>query len=83
MTLQPNIPASPHPRVLIIGAGFAGINLVKALKGKPFQVVLIDRNNYHLFMPLLYQVATAGLEPSSIAFPVRGIFRRSEERRVG
>lgn len=75
MTLQPNIPDSPHPRVLIIGAGFAGINLVKALRGKPFQVVLIDRNNYHLFMPLLYQVATAGLEPSSIAFPVRGIFR--------
>lgn len=72
--IEPNIPESPLPRVLIIGAGFGGINLVKALKNKPFQVVLINNTNYHLFQPLLYQVATAGLEASSIAFPVRGIF---------
>lgn len=72
--IEPNIPESPLPRVVIIGAGFGGINLVRALKNKPFQVVLINNTNYHLFQPLLYQVATAGLEASSIAFPVRGIF---------
>jgi NADH dehydrogenase len=75
---QLNIPKSPLPRVVIIGAGFAGINLVKALRNKPFQVVLINQNNYHLFQPLLYQVATAGLEASSIAFPVRGIFKHGK-----
>jgi NADH dehydrogenase len=76
--VQPNIPESLFPRVVIIGAGFAGINLVRALRKKPFQVVLINQNNYHLFQPLLYQVATAGLEASSIAFPVRGIFSHKE-----
>lgn len=76
--MQPNIPDSPLPRVVIIGAGFAGINLVKSLQKKPFQVVLVNQTNYHLFQPLLYQVATAGLEASSIAFPVRGIFTRKE-----
>ncbi len=75
---NPNIPDSPFPRVVIIGAGFAGINLVKTLQRKSFQVVLINQNNYHLFQPLLYQVATAGLEPSSIAFPIRGIFSHKE-----
>ncbi|GAA4312973.1 NAD(P)/FAD-dependent oxidoreductase [Compostibacter hankyongensis] len=77
--LQSNIPDSPYPRVVIVGAGFAGINLVKTLHNKPFQVVLLDRNNFHTFQPLLYQVATAGLEPSSIAFPIRGIFRRKNK----
>ncbi|TAN11467.1 MAG: NAD(P)/FAD-dependent oxidoreductase [Chitinophagaceae bacterium] len=76
--INPNIPDSSFPRVVIIGAGFAGINLVKTLRRKPFQVVLINQNNYHLFQPLLYQVATAGLEPSSIAFPIRGIFSHKE-----
>ena len=75
---NPNIPDSSFPRVVILGAGFAGINLVKALRKKPFQVVLINRNNYHFFQPLLYQVATAGLEPGSIAFPLRGIFKPGE-----
>jgi len=75
---NPNIPDSPFPRVVIIGAGFGGINLVKALRKKPFQVVLINRNNYHFFQPLLYQVATAGLEPGSIAFPLRGLFKPKE-----
>src|SRR5690242_3041516 len=75
--IEPNIPESGYPRVVIIGAGFAGINLVKALRKKPFQVVMINRNNYHLFQPLLYQVAMAGLEASSIAFPVRAIFADS------
>lgn len=72
--IEPNIPESPLPRVVVIGAGFGGINVVKALRNKPFQVVLINKTNYHLFQPLLYQVATAGLEASSIAFPVRGVF---------
>lgn len=75
---SPNIPDSPFPRVVIIGAGFAGINLVKSLRKKPFQVVLINQNNYHFFQPLLYQVATAGLEPGSIAFPLRGLFKPKE-----
>lgn len=76
--IQPNIPDTDLPRVVIVGGGFAGINLAKALKGAPVQVVLLDRNNYHLFQPLLYQVATAGLEPDSIAFPLRGIFKRQK-----
>lgn len=76
--IQPNIPDTDLPRVVIVGGGFAGINLAKALKKAPVQVVLLDRNNYHLFQPLLYQVATAGLEPDSIAFPLRGIFKRQK-----
>ena len=69
------IPESKHPRIVIIGAGFAGIYLAKALKNKPFQVVILDQNNFHQFQPLFYQVATSGLEPDSIVFPVRKIFR--------
>lgn len=61
-------------RVVIIGAGFAGLKLAKDLSSKLFQVVLIDKNNYHQFQPLMYQVATSGLEPSSICFPLRKIF---------
>lgn len=69
-----DIPASHKQRVVIIGGGFAGIELVRKLHGK-FQVVLIDRNNFHTFQPLLYQVATAGIEPDSIIFPLRKIFK--------
>jgi NADH dehydrogenase len=70
-----NIPDTSKPRVVIIGGGFGGIELVKALgKESPFQVILFDRHNYHTFQPLLYQVATAGLEPDSIASPLRKIF---------
>ncbi|MGX5819460.1 NAD(P)/FAD-dependent oxidoreductase [Chitinophaga lutea] len=76
--IQPNIPETNRPRVVIVGGGFAGINLAKALKRAPVQVVLLDRNNYHLFQPLLYQVSTAGLEPDSIAFPLRGIFKKQK-----
>lgn len=63
-------------RVVIIGAGFAGLTLAKKLSSRYFQVVLIDKNNYHQFQPLLYQVATAGLEPSSICFPLRKLFQK-------
>lgn len=72
-----NIPTSEHQRVVIIGGGFAGLELAKQLKDKPFQVVILDRHNYHTFQPLLYQVATAGLEPDSIAYPLRKILRKS------
>jgi NADH:ubiquinone reductase (H+-translocating) len=74
-----NIPTSNHPRVVIIGGGFAGLQLAKSLAGKDFQVVLLDQHNYHAFQPLLYQVATAGLEPGSIAYPFRKIFSASKQ----
>lgn len=67
-----NIPNSEKPRVVILGGGFGGINLIKKLSDD-FQIVLLDRYNYHTFQPLLYQVATAGLEPDSIAGPLRKI----------
>lgn len=67
---------SARPRVVIIGAGFGGLNAARELGGKDVDVLVIDRNNYHGFWPLLYQVATAGLEPESVAYPVRAIVRR-------
>lgn len=70
-----NIPKSEFPRVVIIGGGFAGINLAKALANKRVQIVLLDKDNYHTFQPLLYQVSTAGLEPDSIAYPLRKIIK--------
>ena len=65
-----------RPSVVIVGAGFGGLRAARALRRAPVDVVLVDRHNYHLFQPLLYQVATAGLEPESIARPVRAILRR-------
>lgn len=62
-------------RIIIVGGGFGGLKLARKLKSSRYQVVLIDKNNYHLFQPLLYQVATAGIEPSSISFPFRKIFK--------
>jgi NADH:quinone reductase (non-electrogenic) len=61
--------------VVVVGAGFGGLRVARALRRAPVQVVLVDRNNYHLFQPLLYQVATAGLEPEEIAKPARSILR--------
>jgi len=61
--------------VVVVGAGFGGLRAARALRRAPVQVVLVDRNNYHLFQPLLYQVATAGLEPEEIAKPARAILR--------
>ena len=73
-----NIPETAQKRVVIIGAGFAGLKLARKLYKKGFQVVLVDRNNYHQFQPLFYQVATSGLEPSSISFPLRKVFQKSK-----
>jgi NADH dehydrogenase len=63
-------------RIIIIGAGFAGIHLAKSLSKSEFEIVLIDRNNYHCFQPLLYQVATAGLETGTISYPIRRLLQR-------
>lgn len=70
-----NVPQVKVPRVVIIGCGFGGLELAKKLAEAPVQVVLIDKNNYHTFQPLLYQVSTAGLEADSIAYPIRKIFK--------
>ncbi|MDW7691288.1 NAD(P)/FAD-dependent oxidoreductase [Flammeovirgaceae bacterium SG7u.111] len=70
-----DVPDMNIPRVVIIGGGFGGIEIARGLKGKDVQIILLDRNNYHTFQPLLYQVATAGLEPDAIAFPIRKIFK--------
>ncbi len=69
------IPSTGKPRVVVIGGGFAGLSLIRHLKNKPVQVILLDKNNHHQFLPLLYQVATSGTPPDSIVFPFRKIFR--------
>ena len=63
-------------RVVVVGAGFAGLFAVQAMTKLAAKIILIDRHNYHLFQPLLYQVATAGLAPSDIAWPIRAILTR-------
>jgi len=68
----------PLPHVVIVGAGFAGLEAAKALRNAPVRVTLVDRNNYHKFQPLLYEVAMAGLEPDDIAHNVRNIFQGNE-----
>ena len=70
-----NIPRTSYPRIVIIGGGFAGVALAKKLSKQEVQVVLLDKNNYHTFQPLLYQVSTGGLEPDSIAYPIRKILK--------
>jgi NADH dehydrogenase len=77
--LSLNIPVTTKPRVVVIGGGFGGVNLVKKLSSELFQIVLLDRQNYNGFWPLLYQVATAGLEPDSIAEPLRKMFDEDTE----
>ncbi|HEY9114551.1 MAG TPA: NAD(P)/FAD-dependent oxidoreductase [Bacteroidales bacterium] len=69
------IPDTNLPRVVVVGGGFAGLAFIKKLKDKPVQLILIDKGNYHQFIPLLYQVATSGIEPDSIVFPFRKLFR--------
>lgn len=70
-----NIPKLDVPRIVIIGSGFAGLKLAKKINTKYYQTVLFDKNNYHTFQPLMYQVASSGLEPDSIAYPVRKVFK--------
>src|SRR5262245_43660747 len=69
-------------RVIIVGAGFGGINAAMGLRRADLDVTIIDRRNYHLFQPLLYQVATAGLSPAQIATPIRHILRRQKNATV-
>jgi NADH dehydrogenase len=74
-TTKINIPESTNERIVIVGGGFGGLQLARKLSRDDYQVVLIDKNNYHQFQPLFYQVAMAGLEPSSIVFPFRKLFQ--------
>lgn len=74
-----NIAKEDKKRVVIVGGGFGGLKLANKLKKSGFQVVLIDKNNYHQFPPLIYQVASAGMEPTSISFPFRKIFQHRKD----
>src|SRR6187200_3249115 len=69
-------------RVVIIGGGFGGLNAAIALRKVPVEVTLIDRRNFHLFQPLLYQVATGGLSPANIAAPLRSVLSRQQNATV-
>jgi NADH dehydrogenase len=69
--------SNKRSRIVIIGAGFAGLSLARSLNNTAYEVYLIDRHNYHEFQPLMYQVATARLEPSSISFPLRRVFQHT------
>ncbi|HEX9149565.1 MAG TPA: FAD-dependent oxidoreductase, partial [Thermoanaerobaculia bacterium] len=71
-----------EPHVVVVGAGFGGLTAVRELARAPVQVTLVDRRNHHLFQPMLYQVATAGLSPADIAYPVRSILRRQRNASV-
>lgn len=74
--------AREHPHVVILGGGFGGLDAARALRGRDVRVTLVDRHNYHLFQPLLYQVATASLSPGDVASPIRWILRRQKNVRV-
>ena len=76
--MKAHLPETNQKRIVIIGGGFGGLKLARELSNSDYQIVLIDKNNYHQFQPLFYQVATAGLEPSSISFPFRKIFQKSK-----
>src|SRR6185503_11601448 len=79
---QVNMNTQKLPHIVIVGAGFGGMETARRLANAPVQITLIDRHNYHLFQPLLYQVAIAGLVPSQIAYPLRSIFRGQENLTV-
>src|SRR6218665_3889873 len=76
------IMSQPHKRIVILGAGFAGLQLARQLSNTTYDITLIDRYNYHQFQPLFYQVATARIEPSSISFPLRKIFQNKKNIHV-
>lgn len=71
-----NIPATDKKRVVIVGCGFGGLTLAKKLRNSPYQVVIVDKHNYHQFQPLFYQIASAGLDADSITFPIRKVFQK-------
>ncbi|AWW33165.1 NAD(P)/FAD-dependent oxidoreductase [Echinicola strongylocentroti] len=73
----PNLPISNRPKLVILGGGFAGLKLARKMVKSDYQVILLDKNNYHQFQPLFYQVATASLEPSAISFPLRRVFHHT------
>ncbi len=74
-----NIPNNNKKRIVIVGSGFAGLKLIKKIGCEGFQIVVLDKNNFHLFQPLLYQIATAGLEPTAISFPIRKILQKEKD----
>src|SRR5438270_13338720 len=71
-----------QPHIVILGGGFGGLYAAKALKRAPARVTVVDRRNFHLFQPLLYQVATAALNPSDIAYPIRSVLARQSNTNV-
>jgi NADPH-dependent 2,4-dienoyl-CoA reductase/sulfur reductase-like enzyme len=80
-TVHPGgIAMSARPHVVIIGGGFGGLSAAQALKHAPVDITLIDRRNFHLFQPLLYQVATGSLSPGEIAAPLRGVLSKQKMR---
>src|SRR5437016_8084357 len=80
--MNPLDPKGKRPQVIIVGAGFAGLYAARALKHADAGITIVDRRNHHLFQPLLYQVATAGLSPGDIAYPIRAILRKQKNVRV-
>ncbi len=82
LEIKQHNPTAMQPRVVIVGAGFGGLQATRALRKAPVQVTVIDRNNHHLFQPLLYQVATAGLSPADISAPIRSILKHQANARV-
>src|SRR6266436_9394994 len=80
--LTPIASTQARPRIVIIGAGFGGLSAAKQLARAPVDVTVVDRHNYHLFQPLLYQVATAALSPADIAEPIRVVLRHQQNATV-
>src|SRR5450755_3771381 len=76
------MPTAPNRRVVIVGAGFAGLTAARRIARLPVQIILLDRKNHHTFQPLLYQVATAGLSPAEIAAPIREILAKHDNVEV-
>src|SRR5579884_3875697 len=81
-TMQKDTLNKARPQVVIVGGGFGGLQAARALRNAPVQVTVVDRTNHHLFQPLLYQVATAGLSPADIAAPIRHILRGQRNAEV-
>lgn len=82
MTTESRSPCASSPRVVIIGGGFGGLYAARTLRNAPVEITVVDRIDHHLFQPLLYQVATAGLAPSEIAYPIRTVLPRQRNARV-